>query len=127
MNACTIPLVSIVFTLAERPVGMIFESKTTRPRRLNGLELANVRHLLGTIHLDGVVTFGPQEMVMPARRAVIEIASAIDQHVLSAPPDIQIEHIDLGEAVEHGSTTKSREGARFFAAKHMIAGMSQGY
>src|SRR4051794_39713777 len=86
--------ISVVLAFAKRPRCVILESKKARFGPVNNFELAVMQHLITSVKLHGVVARGPGEVLMPLRSAVVLVATTVDEHVLAAPPHVEVEHVD---------------------------------
>ena len=121
------PLVAIVLSLGQCPERGVLKAEQLCLRPVQRLELAEVEHLVPTIHHDCIVAFGTQEVVVPKRRSVVTVTAGVNQYVLSAPPDIQMEHVDLREPVQDGAAAECREVGRIGSTEDMVAGVLERY
>ena len=71
-----------------------------------------MHHLVPTVDLDSIVAPGAHKVAMPLFRPVIEIAPAIDEDVVTPPPDVGMQHIYLRKSIQQISTA---EGAKAVA------------
>ena len=60
-------------------------------------------------------------MLVPARRAVVLIAAGIDEDILAAPPDIEVEHVDLRKPIVQRAAPERGESRFVPAPQHVIA------
>src|SRR5476649_2480585 len=100
MGAARLAQKTVLLTFAESPVRIVFKAKKFCRSRIKSFELPEMQHLIKSIHLNSVVNFGTQEMIVPARRSVIAVTAAIDQNIVAAPANVHMQHIHLGKTIE---------------------------
>jgi hypothetical protein len=82
-----------------------------------------MKHLVPVVHLNGVVALGSDEVVVPFLGSVIEVTARIDKNVVTAPPEVQVQHVDLREPIRDGSTTECPEVTGIESTQDMIPRM----
>src|SRR2546426_6908072 len=116
-------LKSVMLAATEDVVREIFKLNLFRPGPIEIFEPPVMEHLIPTVHLYRVMAARAQEMAVPLFRTVIQKASSVDEHVQPAPPDVQVEHVDLREAVQYSTAAKDPEVGRIVSAQDVIAGV----
>ena len=71
-----------------------------------------MKHLVAAVHFNSVVTRGAHKVAMPLFRPVIEIAASVNQNVVTSPPDVKMQHVDLRKAIQQ---TSAAEGTKAVA------------
>ena len=106
----------IVLSGAEGAVRLVLEVEQPGIGPVQVLELAMEQHLVVSVDRESVVTCGAREVRVPLRWSVIEEAPGVDEDVQSPPEDVEVEHVDLGEAIPEAPAAKHREARGVSAA-----------
>ena len=101
--------VSVVLACARGPFAVVLELEQSRVRPVQHLELPEMEHLIAPVDGDRVVAGRPHEVLVPFGAIVVEVAPAVDQHVVPTPPDVEMQHVDLREAIEQRAASERGE------------------
>ena len=115
-----VPLVSAMLANDQLVRGNRLESEALGRCQMHRAEAARSDHLIAAIDGNGVVA--RRALQVPVHRFVrVAVAAAVDEHIVSTPPEIEVEHVHLAEALAHGSAAERREGPRRITAQYVIA------
>src|SRR5262249_2043398 len=117
MDAASLSLKALVLAAAHRPAGCMLEASEFRPRPVEILEAAAVKHLILAVDLDSVVALRPGEVPMPFLRAVVGAAARIADGAQASPPHVDGKHGDLRKGLVDVAAAKNTEGRGLAAAK----------
>src|SRR3954447_2877093 len=119
--------IAIVLARGDSPVTTIGELQELRFCPVQHLELSVMEHLVASVDRDRIVTRGAHEVLVPLRRSVVLKATAIDENVLAAPPHVEVQHVNLREAVAERSAAERAEAPFVAAAQDVISGRAERY